>query len=183
MRAKRPFPMEKTRTHESRGVHSPHPLRDDPSHPHASLGEDKLQVTFAEGGVVGESTFANAQRNEAAFSSANANAKAVNFSPVADATQQASRVQSAQQAQTFARKRVIRKNPAPNKAAQQEQNLIARLSAAGRRKKAPGHAANSQQSALQRTIASTVAERDENKLHGTTKPTARSSNKRFQNQK
>ena len=52
MRAKRPFPLEKPRFHKSLGVHSPDPLRDDPSHPHASLGPDDHIVGFKEGGVI-----------------------------------------------------------------------------------------------------------------------------------
>jgi hypothetical protein len=54
MRAKRPFPLEKPRTHASLGVHAPDPLRDDPSHPHSSLGPDHLKVGFADGGVIGQ---------------------------------------------------------------------------------------------------------------------------------
>jgi hypothetical protein len=58
MRAKRPFPLERPRKHKSLGVHSPDPLRDDPNHPHSSLGGDKLKTSFATGGLIGETEFA-----------------------------------------------------------------------------------------------------------------------------
>lgn len=53
MRAKRPFPLERPRKHKSLGVHAPDPLRDDPNHPHASLGPDRLKAAFADGGMIG----------------------------------------------------------------------------------------------------------------------------------
>ena len=49
---KSPFPMEKNLTHKWGGVHDPHPLRDDPNHPHASLGKDNHVVGFRDGGQI-----------------------------------------------------------------------------------------------------------------------------------
>jgi len=60
-RAKRPFPLEKPRFHASRGVHSPDPLRDDPSHPHASLGPDDHVAGFKDGGMIGNEVVASSE--------------------------------------------------------------------------------------------------------------------------
>ncbi len=37
------------------GVHAPHPLRDDPSHPHSKIGDD-FKNTFADGGIIPHSS-------------------------------------------------------------------------------------------------------------------------------
>ena len=73
-------------------------------------------------------------------------------------------------------------NPAPNKAAQKEQDLDARMAKAGRTR-TPGWAKNSQQNKLQQKIARKVVDRSDDKRSGKKRTKARSSSKKYENQK
>ena len=73
-------------------------------------------------------------------------------------------------------------NPAPNAAAQKEQDLDARLAKAGRTR-TPGHAANSEQNAYQQSLARKEVDRSDDKRSGKKRTKARSSSKKYANQK
>lgn len=75
-----------------------------------------------------------------------------------------------------------RKNPAPTKAKQKEQDMTARLAKASRTR-TPGWNENSHQNKLQQSIARSVVQRDLDKQSKKKRTKARSSSKRGVNQK